>query len=374
MREPQVARAPDRIMVVVTAMGAGGSERVISTLVNHWSGQGRAVTLVTFEVPETAPYYPLNPQVNLKQLGLKGSKSGLIFGVSQGFKRIAALRQVINAANPDVIVSFLTKNNVLSLLATRGLSVPVIVSERNNPELQSFGPIWRSLRAALYPRAYALVTMTARAMAYFPPASRPRGRVIPNPVVLPAGWSPKRNGRTLTAVGRLVEQKGFDLLLEAFAKIAAQFPSWNLVIWGEGEKRAQLEALRDRLGLNERVAMPGVTASPGAWIETADVFVLSSRFEGWGIVLTEAMAAGLPVISFDCPYGPREMITPGIDGILVPPENVTALADALTQVLNDAALRTSLGAAAQASTLRFAPEHVLAAWDSIIADAAAARR
>src|SRR4030095_11452194 len=113
-----------------------------------------------------------------------------------------------------------------------------------------------------------------------------------------------------------IDTKGFDRLLQAFADIADAFPDWKLVIWGEGPERASLEAERERLGLRERAEMPGATARPGMWIETVDVFVLSSHFEGWGLVLLEAMAAGIPAVAFDCEWGPREIITHGVDGIV----------------------------------------------------------
>src|SRR3546814_16985490 len=122
----------------------------------------------------------------------------------------------------------------------------------------------------------------------------------------------------MAAVGRLVSQKGFDRLLDAFSRIATDHPDWTLVIWGEGPDRAALEEQRRRLGLDGRVEMPGVSKQPGGWIEQSDLFILSSRFEGWGLVLGEAMAAGLTVISFDCEWGPAEMIEQEKSGILVP--------------------------------------------------------
>jgi glycosyltransferase involved in cell wall biosynthesis len=211
--------------------------------------------------------------------------------------------------------------------------------------------------------------MTRPALEFFPAAMRARGCVIPNPVELPPGWRERRGGNLLVAVGRLVPQKGFDLLLDAFAVVAPNFPAWTLVIWGEGKERSRLERKRDALGLRDRVRLPGVTERSGIWVETADAFVLSSRFEGWGIVLLEAMAAGLPAVSFDCEWGPRDMIEDGVDGILVPREDVAALARALARVLDDAGLRERLGAAARASARRFAPEAVVARWDELVEEA-----
>jgi glycosyltransferase involved in cell wall biosynthesis len=366
-----VSAAPARIAVVLSALGAGGSERVISLLVNEWAREGRSVTLITFEAPGTAPYYGIGPKIALCQLGIASVPRPRWRAIMQSFRRIYSLRRALQDADPEVVLSFLTKINVLSLLATRRLRIPIIISERNNPEHQTVAPPWAWLRARLYPSAYCLVTMTAHALAFFPPAQRPRGRVIPNPVVLPEGWERRRCGRTITAVGRLVHQKGFDLLLAAFSEIASAFPDWTLVIWGEGEKRRELELQRDQLGLAERVRLPGVTPQPGTWIETADVFVLSSRFEGWGIVLAEAMAAAIPVVAFDCPWGPSEMIQPEVDGLLVQPEDTVALAEALRRLLVNPDLRAKLAAAARASAVRFAPSRILSEWSALIAEAAA---
>jgi glycosyltransferase involved in cell wall biosynthesis len=207
--------------------------------------------------------------------------------------------------------------------------------------------------------------MTNGAPHYFDPKMRKRSWVIPNPVDLPATIERKRGGNILTAVGRLVPQKGFDLLLKAFAQVSSNFPEWTLVIWGEGPDRSALEAERDRLGLRGRVELPGVTSRPGIWVDTADAFVLSSRFEGWGIALLEAMAADLPVISFDCEWGPREMIEDEHSGLLVEPGNVDALAGALRRVLGDGSLRNRLAAAAGPSARRFTPQHIMKQWDEV---------
>jgi glycosyltransferase involved in cell wall biosynthesis len=231
------------------------------------------------------------------------------------------------------------------------------------------GPVWSRLRALLYPIAFGLVTMTHGARDFFPARMRKRSWVIPNAAELPPLKEARRSDQLVTAVGRLVPQKGFDLLLESFAKIAHKHPEWILMIWGEGPDRAALEAQRDKLGLRDRVVMPGVSKSPGSWIETADIFVLSSRYEGWGIVLLEAMASGLPVTSFDCEFGPREMISDGIDGLIAPREDISGLAATLDRLMGDSELRDRLGAAARISTERFKTERVLAQWAEVAHDA-----
>lgn len=366
-----------RIALVITALGAGGAERVLIGMANHWAARGWTVTLITFERPGTPPYYPLDPGVRLCQLDQVAITGPAWRATWQSVTRIAALRRALRAAAPDVAIAFLAKINVLTLIATRGLGLPVIVSERNNPERQRFSPVWIWLRDRLYGWADGFVTPSAGVLGCFPGALQARGCVIPNPVDPPdrAPASPgAADGRTLVAVGRLVEQKGFDLLLDAFARVAAAHPDWRLVIWGEGPERSRLEALRDRLGLDGRVSLPGLTERPGGWIEGAGVFVLSSRYESFGNVITEAMAAGLPVVAFDSPYGPREIVRDGIDGLLVPAEDGAALAAALDRVMADSDLRARLGAAAREGAGRFDRARVMAMWDDLVGTLARPRQ
>ncbi len=358
-----------RTTIVVPALGAGGTEHVVSLVANHWSRQGHEITIITFEPPASEAYYAIDPHIDIWRLGGAGKPRSKLHSGLMALRRMRRLRAALRASRPTFILSFLTRTNVLTLLAGKRLGVPIIVSERNNPELQPFGRGWRWLQQRLYPTAFGMVTMTRGALETFPPAMRKRGWVVPNAFDLPPGWNNRREDTVLTAVGRLTHQKGFDLLLEAFAKIAPDLPEWHLRIWGEGEDRASLEALRDRLGLSDRVSMPGVTGRPGEWVETADVFVLSSRYEGWGIVLLEAMAAGIPAVSFRCQWGPEEMISDGEDGILVDREDVDALAAALRKILKDPLLRYHLGRSAEQSARRFTQERVLAEWDAVAAAA-----
>jgi glycosyltransferase involved in cell wall biosynthesis len=275
-------------------------------------------------------------------------------------------------------VSFLDMVNVRVLLATRGLGIPTIVMEQTDPGQKQIGAAWNTLRRLLYPRADRLVVLSETSRSFFGPGIQKRSIIIPNPIAIeppkPHGDTRPAADRTVVAMGRFAPEKGFDLLLEAFARIADQNPAWRLVIWGDGPLRSQLEGLRDRLGLTERVSMPGRTTEPFAALRQADLFVMSSRREGFPLALGEAMACGLPAVSFDCPSGPRELIRHEIDGLLVPDGDVPALADALDRLMTNDAERARLAARAVDVNERFGAERVLGQWEEMLQDVASEKR
>ncbi|KWV92905.1 glycosyltransferase family 4 protein [Erythrobacter sp. YT30] len=362
------ANMPRRITFVLPGLRAGGSEHVVTFVAGQLVERGHSVEIVTFEDGKEPPYYTPDPRIELSYLARPVQKLAKLNALKEVIFRTADLRGHFEQSKPDLIISFLTRTNVQTLLAARELAIPVVVSERNNPVQQDPGAVWRWLRRQTYPMATGLVTMTRGAMECFPPKMRKRSWIIPNM----AAWgdavaSPDtREDKVLTAVGRLTDQKGFDMLLEAFVEAAPKHPDWILRIWGEGPDRDSLERLRGKLGLEDRVEMPGVTDNPGDWIECADAFVLSSRYEGWGLVLGEAMAAGLPCISFDCDFGPEDMITDGDDGLLVPANDKVALAEGLDRLMGDATLRASLGDRARETSQRFVPEAIGQQWTDLI--------
>jgi GalNAc-alpha-(1->4)-GalNAc-alpha-(1->3)-diNAcBac-PP-undecaprenol alpha-1,4-N-acetyl-D-galactosaminyltransferase len=194
--------------------------------------------------------------------------------------------------------------------------------------------------------------------------------VIPNPIsdqFLRGKEIDKTGNRhTVVAMGRMEPQKGFDMLLQAFAQCAQKHPDWSLRIVGQGSELQRLTALVDELRLGDRVSLDPVVKEPERVLRGSDLFVLSSRYEGFPMVLLEAMASGLPVVSFDCPSGPREMIREGIDGVLVPPNDVGALAGALDRLMGAQDERQQLGRRAVEVVQRFGLATVLAMWNEVL--------
>jgi len=171
--------------------------------------------------------------------------------------------------------------------------------------------------------------------------------------------------KLLLAVGRLCDQKGFDLLIDAFGQIAAQHADWHLAILGEGPLRTALLAKIRRAGLEDRITLAGRAGNVGDWYQTADLYVMSSRFEGFGNTLAEALAYGVPAVSVDCDTGPRDIIRHQVDGLLVPNGDVAALAKAMGHLMSDKCLRQKFGAKAIEARERFSMEKIIGMWETL---------
>jgi glycosyltransferase involved in cell wall biosynthesis len=191
-------------------------------------------------------------------------------------------------------------------------------------------------------------------------------RCIPNAVPPLDGPPADPHAKVVVAAGRLVPQKGFDLLLAAWERAADRRPGWELRVFGAGRLENELRADIEARGLTGSAFLMGRTAAMGAELARASVYALSSRFEGMPLVLIEAMSKGLAVVAFDCPTGPREVMTDDADGLLVPAEDVAAFASALGRLMDDADLRIRLGSRAVETVTRYAPEIVADQWAALL--------
>jgi glycosyltransferase involved in cell wall biosynthesis len=358
-----------RLTVTIYSLGPGGAQRVASVLAAAWAARGHDVTILTLAA-DNEVFFPLPPSVRVRQVGPATRSRRLVGRVVDHARRFFRLRGELRRSSPDCVVSFVDQVNVVTGLASIGLGVRLVMAERVDPLMVPIGAGWRLLRDAAYRLADVVVFQTASAARAMRPGLRPRLRVIPNPVPLPdlvaTPTTANADEPMLLAVGRLAFQKGLDVLIEAFARVAGKFPAWRLVVLGEGPKRQELEALVAERGLAGRVDLPGAVANIGAYYRRADLFVLPSRFEGFPNALCEAMSWGVPAIAADCRSGPREISRDGLDAMLVPPEDPAALAGALDHLMSEPAERQRLGRAGRAGIERYDLPVILAAWDDAV--------
>ena len=258
----------------------------------------------------------------------------------------------------------------LAIQATRLAPAGVIVIAQEHLRLHRHHHELRQALVHSLQNASAVVTLTETDRRDWLDDLGPDGPpvvAIPNAVPdVPLGPGNPAAHRII-AVGRLVDQKGFDMLIKAFTAVTAGQPDWTLDIYGRGYRRERLAASIAAAGLEREVHLRGATDRLGEAMRDASIFVLSSRHEGFPIALLEALAAGLAVVSFDCPTGPREILSDGVTGLLVPAADVDALARALDRVMGDEALRRRLAAAAPTAVRPYSREAIGRRWDEFLA-------
>ena len=243
-----------RLALVIHSLAGGGAERVLAGLANHWVSLGNRVTVVTL-ASAADDEFALDARVERVALGLLQDSAHPLAAIRNTWRRVRALRRVIRACEADRVISFIDKMNVLVLMATRSLAVPVIVCERTDPRRHQLGTVWSALRRWTYPRCSAAVVQTSAVREFVQGLVRERPvYVIPNAVNSYNDkvqlHPPDSTQRVCVALGRLSPEKGLDLFIEAAAQITDQHPNWRFEIYGEGCWRDQLD--RHRLGLLDR--------------------------------------------------------------------------------------------------------------------------
>ena len=325
------------------------------------------VTLLTLD-DAAAIELSVHAKVEVETLALATQTAGWLTRIFNNVRRLYVLRSQFKRLQPDAVVSFVDQANVLALIAATGLGIPVVVSERVHPRGRTLGPVWRVLRRLVYPRAARVVVQSRSIGRAFETRLGINTVVIANPVSAGTGVPPPADAvrGVVVAIGRLTRQKGFDLLIRAYADIRRDRPGWRLEIYGEGPDRVALEhACRER-GLDSATILRGATSDAPGVLCASDIFVLPSRFEGMPNVLLEAMASGLPVIACNCPGAVAEILDDGRDGRLVPVDDARALAAALLELIDAPALRRRLGAAARAAVQRYAPGAIIDEWNHVL--------
>lgn len=368
-----------KLCMMISSLGSGGAERVATTLANHWAEKGWEMVIITLAGTDR-DFYTVSPAVRRIPLHRAGGGGGMLAGLGNNLARVRALRRVLKRESPDVALGFMPSSNILCGLACAGTGIVAVGSEHIHPPMAPLGQPWAGLRRLVYPRLAAVSALTRESAEWIERRTHARTvAVIPNPIAypIPAGdpaidpaeVKDRLGGdKVLLAVGRLACEKAFDRLLAAFSRVHAHHPAWRLVILGEGPLRDELERYRDELGLADTVTMPGAVGNIGAWYEAADAYAMTSRHEGFGNTLAEALAYGVPAIAVDCETGPREILRHEVDGLLVPQDDPVALAAALDRLMGDADLRARFAERAVEVRERFAVERIAGEWEALFRD------
>jgi glycosyltransferase involved in cell wall biosynthesis len=359
-----------KLALVIHALDQGGAQRAFACLANYWARAEHEVTVVTLAERST-DVFELDPKVNRVALGLVGDSGNAWQALVNNRRRIRAIRTALHDSGARQIISFVDQTNILTLIAARPLRIPVVVAERTDPRHHRIGRVWSVLRRFHYRRAAAVVVQTESVQQWVSTWSGCSIVIIPNAIDAPMEHLPQpvdqesSKRRVIAAMGRLSREKGFDILINVFAALQECHPDWNLRIIGDGPQRQPLSEQAKRLA-SDRVQFSGWVADPAEILGRCHLFVLPSQYEGFPNALLEAMAAGLPVVSFDCDSGPSDIVRHDVDGLLVSAGDAALLQAAMDRCMSDDPLRKRLGKRAREVVDRFSREATMARWDELL--------
>lgn len=357
------------IFILDAGFRGGGAERVASILASTWAETTFSVAVLSFLPPED-DVYRVTSSVSRTVLDMGGEKPRVPTGIRSQLRALIKTRRALCrmiSDRPTVVVSFLTVPNVRTLLASRMLGVPVVVSERSDTTRQRHPLQWRLLRRLLYPRA-ALVTanspVSIEDMKRYVPADRLR--LVSNPVVVPDASAAVDRSPTIVSVGRFVPLKRYDLLIDAFAAVAPTHPDWRLTLVGDGPEYDRIRQHAVDAGVAERVQLPGRRNDVDRYYRNAAIYVLTSEYEGMPNALLEAMSWGLScIVPSDIP-GATLVVEHDATGIVFNRGEPDTLAAALTELMRDPDRRLRLGDGARRRVSDFAPDRVAAQWEQLV--------
>ncbi|GAB3963365.1 hypothetical protein GCM10029978_020900 [Actinoallomurus acanthiterrae] len=374
-----------------SAYGMGGTIRATLTLANHLAMR-HDVEIITLHRRRDDPFFPIDDRISVRTLidHRKGARPGRFAArLSRHNSRLVphseriwsevTLRgdyemwRALRGLDTDVLI---TTRPAFNLLAARFAPRGVVVVGQEHLHLDAHRPGLRERMSRWYPRLDALVTLTEAdrsAYAGFLADAPTRLQAISN--ALPAGAKPTSglNAPVIAAAGRMAKVKHYERLITAFAKVSTTHPDWTLRLYGSGPEQDKLRAVAAQHNLGDNVAFMGRTSDIYTAFAEASVLALSSSFEGFGMTIIEAFACGVPAVSFDCPHGPREIITHGRTGLLVPPADTDALADALGELIDDPAKRRAMGAAAHQAAARYDVTTIAWQWENLLTELLANR-
>ncbi len=348
------------IILVIKSLAGGGAEKVLTLLAHGFIKAGHSVTLITYESTKKDVYI-LNPNVKRIDLSEKWLKGNV---VSKNISLLNSLRNNIKSSNADVVISFVHMVNIRTLISCIGLNIPIVVTEHCDPSKSSLNNTWRLIRKLAYPFSSKLIGVSEGVTDKF--TWLKKRQTIYNPVEIDKVEKESNSKRLiLGSMGRLTYQKGYNRLIKYFSVVAEEFPEWDLVIYGEGDLRTQLKQQIIDLKLTERIFLPGFHQNSKEALTNLELFVITSHFEGFCLVIVEAMAQKVPVISFDCPSGPAELIENNVNGSLIAADDEESMINQMRQLMLNKSERERLAEAGHTSINRFSLPEIINEWEGL---------
>jgi len=343
---------------------SGGAGNVIQILANEFSRRTYEVAVLLLNHHTDRNRLNKKVVVIKKNISSETSRNRVIW-LMQTIKEV---KGIIIGLEPNVVISFIDNNNALVGLSLMFADIPLIVSERTNPIMNKTTGIWRLIKVPAYFRADAIIVQCSNFVDFNRFFSR-KTSVIPNPILKPTlikNHLSKGEKIKIISVGRLSKIKQFDLMIKAFANLHEQFPDMELHIYGEGKERNSLEKLIKDLSLENEVFLPGKTDEVYAVLRSSDLYLMTSKQEGFPNALSEAMAVGLPVVVFECHEGLQDIIDHGRNGFLVPPNNIDELIKYTRLLLNNKDLRLDFSENAKELSDKFSVVKVMTMWEDMV--------
>lgn len=347
-----------KIAFVISSLSNGGAEKVISLLMNYFIENNEVYLIL---LCKKKIIYDIDNDVNLIELNTCKKSNNIIDGIKNNISRYKEIKNQIIEIKPNIIISFLTQTNILSILVANSLNIPIIASERSIYASEK-SKIWKLLRKYIYKKANCIVTQTSADLKNYTFLDNiqniynPLSYNINNTLIV-------NREKIVLAVGRLHKVKQFDILIKVFSQIGTDY---QLVILGEGNERKNLEKIIKEKNLGKRVFLKGQIKNVYDYYQKSRIFILTSKHEGFPNALLEAMNNGCACISFDCPYGPREIITDKKDGILVKNQDQKELKQVIEILINDENYQQKLSINAIANSKRFDYENIMYEWKNLI--------
>ncbi|MEQ9909051.1 glycosyltransferase family 4 protein [Pectobacterium odoriferum] len=355
------------LFLVADITASGGIERVITHLASQFAIEGRNVEILSVHRSHEKIAYPLNDRVEVNYVDKKIKplgKPGSFYKLSSHFLSAIRLNLILFKRRNNIVIA---NSFPISLI-----SFPSVFFNHRNIVVEHvfhgyYGNILQTMRGFLYNQYDYVVALTDRDTALYKNKNL-NATTIPNPLSFkPTHFqNPEQEKKKIVAVGRLEYQKGFDILINAFSAIEKNIKDgWELDIYGEGSLRGELQNLINAHSLEEIITLKGNVKDLHELYYQYDIFVFSSRFEGFGMVLLEAMSCALPCISFDCPTGPREILNNGKYGLLCDNENEQELKEKLTLFIKDKSLRAFYSAQSLNRSKDYDISHISQKWNSL---------